>query len=397
MSEGALAGVRVVSFGAFVAGNTAAKLMAEMGADVVKIEPRSRPEVLRTAAYAIGPVPIEPSGVSNTVMYATLSRGVRHVALDLNIHEARPAFHQLVAHADIVIENFAGQTLTRWGCAYEDLIEDNPRLVMLSLSGYGRTGPRAGYLGYASTLASYLGLSSAWEYTHGTLTDYITATTGAVAALSALDQARTTGESVYVDVAQIDAMAPILAGLYTGPLNTGQEEQTQPNRVPGSFLSGVCPCQGYDAWLAYEIEDSADWNALCALLGRDDLQIHASGEAIALRSDLTSALDQWASGLSAHTAMNQMQKAGLAAGVVQSTEDIWRDPQLHVRQFGEVVDQADLGPVTYPRSSQRWTKTPGALHVAPARLGEHTREVLRQWLGLTDSELINLTDAGGPR
>src|SRR5262249_1983636 len=160
------------------------------GADVVKIEARDRPEVLRTPAYAIGDWATEPSGTPNTVMYATLSRGTRNISLDLRSPDARPLFHRLVAAADVLIENFGADTRSGWGCAYDDLIKDSPSLVMLSLSAYGRTGPRAKYLGYASTMSSYIGLSAAWGFTHGTLTDYITAVTGATAVAEGLARAR---------------------------------------------------------------------------------------------------------------------------------------------------------------------------------------------------------------
>jgi crotonobetainyl-CoA:carnitine CoA-transferase CaiB-like acyl-CoA transferase len=390
----ALEGVRVISFGAFVAGNTAAKLLAELGADVIKIEARSRPEVLRTPAYAIGANFTEPSGVPNTVMYAALARGTRNVAIDLNSPEARPVFHRLVAAADIVVENFAGQTLNRWGCAYEDLVKDNPRLVMLSLSGYGRTGTRAGYLGYASTMSSYLGMSYAWRYTHGTFTDYVAAASGVLAAMAAHLRARAEGRPCYVDVGQIDAMAPLLAGLYAAPLNLGTDERWELNRVPGSWLSGVFPAMGYDAWLAVDIEDRADWSALCQVLDRPDLIADGEDEAAKREPELRQVLADWVAGLSGFTAMHILQKAGLAAGVVQTSEDVWRDPQLHVRQFGTKVDQSDLGPVTYPGSAQRWSRAPGHLQVPPARLGEHTYAVMRDWLNLTDSELEALTAAG---
>jgi benzylsuccinate CoA-transferase BbsF subunit len=399
----ALDGVKVISFGAFVAGNTAAKLLAEMGADVVKVEARSRPEVLRTPAYAIGATAVEPSGVPNTVMYATLARGPRNLALDLSKPEAQPVFHRLVAETDVVIENFAGRTLERWGCSFENLILDNPKLVMLSLSGYGRTGSRAGYLGYASTMSSYLGLSSAWRYTHGTYTDYVAAATGAAAAVAALAQARATGEPCYVDVGQVDAMAPLLAGLYAAPLNLGYDEPTEVNRVPGSWLSGIFPSMGHDAWLALDVEDEADWAVLCRVLERSDLLASDGGHAAELEPLLRSAVADWAGRHSPFTAMHVLQKAGLAAGVVQTTEDIWRDPQLHVRHFAERVDQPDLGVVTYPRSAQCWTKTPGHLRNAPARLGQHTFEVLREWLDSTDSDLEHLVareavfDVGEPR
>lgn len=396
MSEprGALAGVRVLSFGAFVAGNVAGKLLAELGADVVKIEPRSRPEVLRTPAYAIGEPVVEPSGVPNTVMYASLSRGMRSLSIDLACPEARPVFHRLVASADIVIENFGGPVLERWGCGFHDLLADNPRLVMLSLSGYGRTGPRAGYLAYASTICSYIGLSSAWGYTHGILTDYVTAATGALAAVVSLADARAEGAPTFIDLAQIDAMAPLLAGLYAEPLTSGRDRSYPPNRIPGSWLSGLFAGRGDDAWLAVDLEDGGDWNALCTYLDRPDLVTACRDDAERLEPQLREALGAWAARHSAHTGMHVLQKAGLAAAVVQHSEEIWRDPQLNVRAYGERVDQSDLGAITYPRSAQMWTTTPGVTRHPPSRLGQHTHQVLREWIGMPSEELDALTSSG---
>src|SRR5665213_2125195 len=135
---GLLTGVRVLSFGSFIAGNTAATVLADLGAEVVKIEPRNRPEVLRMPAYAIGETAIEPSGVSNTAMYASLTRGLRNMSLDLAQVDAQRLFHRLVGVTDIVIENFGSPVLERWGCGYEDVLPQRPNLVWLSLSGYGR-------------------------------------------------------------------------------------------------------------------------------------------------------------------------------------------------------------------------------------------------------------------
>ncbi len=264
MSEhpGLLSGVRVLSFGTFVAGNSPATLLASLGADVAKLEAMKRPEVLRTPAYAIGEPVTEPSGAPNTVMYASLTRGLRNLSLDMSSPAARSLIHRLVGVSDVVIENFGGSVLERWGCSYEELLADRPNLVMLSLSGYGRTGPRANYLAYASTMASYIGLGSAWGYNHGTLSDYITAATGAVAAVAALIEARRAGAPAYLDVAQVDTMPPVLVELFAGPLNGREDGPHPPNRVPGSWLSGVYSCTGTDQWLAVDIEDGEDWATL---------------------------------------------------------------------------------------------------------------------------------------
>jgi crotonobetainyl-CoA:carnitine CoA-transferase CaiB-like acyl-CoA transferase len=189
-------------------------------------------------------------------------------------------------------------------------------------------------------------------------------------------------------------MAPLLAGLYADPLNGTGSADARPNTVPGSWLSGIFPAAGYDAWLAVDIEDEEDWLILCAVMDRHDLRAGHRSVALENGDAMRQQLGRWAAGQTAYTAMHTLQKAGLAAAVVQTSEDIWRDPQLNVRGFPEQVEQPDLGTVTYPRSAQRWTKTPGALPVRPARLGEHSAQVLQEWLGTTAPQLQGLIQTG---
>jgi crotonobetainyl-CoA:carnitine CoA-transferase CaiB-like acyl-CoA transferase len=195
-------------------------------------------------------------------------------------------------------------------------------------------------------------------------------------------------------VAQTDAMAPVLAPIYLEPLNTGREYHGVSNQVPGSWFSGVFSSLGDDAWLAVEIEDGEDWNGLAEVIERPDLVVHSRSEALQLDATLREAVSEWAAQRSPQLAMHVLQKRGLAAVAVQDNEDIWRDPQLRSRGFGENVAQADLGPVTYPTSVQRWTESPGVTRYPPFRLGEHTAEILRDWLDMTDAELEQFRQSG---
>ncbi len=380
-------GLRVLSFGSFVMGGTVGVLLAELGAEVVKIEPLERPEVVRTPAFTLGPPVVEPSGAPNTVMYGTLNRGSRSLSIDLAKPSARPIFYDLVRRADVIVENFGGGTLARWGCAYEDVLAYNPRLVWLSLSGYGRTGPRAGYLAYASNIAGYTGLTSAWGYSHGTQTDYVTAATGALAAVAGLAESKQTGQAVYIDLAQIEAMTPLLAPVLLDPLVNGQEYEARANWVPGSWFTGVYQCLGHDAWLAIELEDGDDWAALCRFLDRPDLHADTPEQAATLEGDLETAILLWVVERTTHTAAHLLQKAGIPAVPVQDSEDIWRDPQLRSRDFMVPIEQVDFGVVNYPQSTQRLSRTPGRLRASGPRLGEHTHQILREWLGTSEDEL----------
>jgi benzylsuccinate CoA-transferase BbsF subunit len=386
--------VRVLSFGAFIAGNTSASILADLGADVVKIEARARPEVLRNPAYNFGTAQIvEPSGVPNTVMLADLAHSTRGLSLEMNTDAGRALFKRLVAVADVVIENFGEHTMRNWGCSFDDLTAVNPRLVMVSLSGYGRTGPHANYLAYASNISNATGLTATWGYQHGTHSDYITAAHAALAVLAALEHVDQSGTGVRIDIAQTEALGAVMAPIYLDALNNGRDTPPAHNDVPGSLFTGVFASRGHDRWLAIELEDVDDWTSLCTVLDRGDLRIEHERDADGARGALSDAVAAWAAERSPHTAAHVLQRAGLAAAPVSDTEDIVRDPQLRTRGAFVELAQPDIGPLEYAESPYRMTKTPGRARRAGPRLGEHTDEVLREWLGVDDAELTALERA----
>jgi crotonobetainyl-CoA:carnitine CoA-transferase CaiB-like acyl-CoA transferase len=390
---GPLEGVRVLSFGAFIAGATVGCLLAELGADVVKIEARSHPEVLRTPAYAIGRTFTEPSGVPNTLMYASFNRSVRNLSLEMGTEDGRALFRRLAAGVDVVIENFGTGVLDRWGCGFDALLEMNPRVVLTSLSGYGRTGPRAAHLAYASNISSFAALTYAWGgHSHTTHSDYIAGQHAAVATLAALRQAHATGRGVHVDVAQTEAMTAVMPGLLLDALVNRRNVPPPANRVAGSLLSGAYRALGYDAWLAIELEDLGDWNKACSVVGRGDLAITAA--AAGRRNDLDAAIAEWCARRPSHTGAHLLQRAGVAAGVVQTAEDVCRDPQLRSRGYFVELDQPDLGRYEHWANPYRFSVTrPGPSRAAP-RLGGHTKALLREWLQIADEEIDSLITSG---
>jgi crotonobetainyl-CoA:carnitine CoA-transferase CaiB-like acyl-CoA transferase len=311
----------------------------------------------------------------------------------MNTEEGRALFRRLAATADVVIENFGAQKMRDWGCSFEDLLAVNPRIVMVSLSGYGRTGPRGNYLAYATNISNFTGLTTTWNHQHGTHSDYVTAIHAAVALLAAVAHVDRTGAGVFVDVAQTEALGAVMAPILLDPLNNGRDTPPAGNVVPGSLFTGVFACQGHDRWLAIELEDLSDWSTLCELIEQPHLIARDGGEVDARRDELAAAIAEWARERSPHTAAQVLQNAGLAAGAVYDNEDSVRDPQLRTRGAAVELPQPDLGTIEYYQSPYRMTKTPGYARAAGARLGEHTAEVLREWIGLDDDELTALEHA----
>jgi crotonobetainyl-CoA:carnitine CoA-transferase CaiB-like acyl-CoA transferase len=261
------------------------------------------------------------------------------------------------------------------------------------MSGYGRSGPRASYLAYGRNISNFVGLTYLWEFSHGTLSDYVTAAHAALGTLAALRHVDATGGGVFIDAAQIEAMAATMPEAVLDALVNGRDLAPPGNVVAGSVFSGVFRCLGHDAWVAVELEDLDDWRRCCELL---DVPVPVTAEADvgAFHAVLDAALHGWAAERTGATAAQVLQHAGLAAALVQSNEDIWRDPQLWSRSFPHAFPQPDLGPFHSTRSPYRLDATPGRVDHVGRRLGADTVDVLGEWLELEADEIDQLLDAG---
>jgi benzylsuccinate CoA-transferase BbsF subunit len=388
-----LRGVRVLSFGSFVAGNICTLMLSELGADVVKLESRAHPEALRAYDAPGRPQVVEPSGARTTALFAGMTRGLRSASIDMASDGGRRIFRRLARRAHVVVENLGPGTMEGWGCSFAELRAGNPDLVMLSISGYGRTGPLSGYRAYASNINNFLGLTWAWAL-DGIHFDFVAGTHGACAVVAALQEVDRGATGVFIDMAQIDTGAAIMPSLYLDYLANGHEWAAGPNEVPGSFFSGVLACVGADAWVAIELEDAQDWDALCSFLERPDLCVEPGTPAPGVpspvvRASLHQAVAAWAATVTPLQATHRLQNIGLAAGPVQNGEDLWRDAQLRSRGAFVDVVHPDLGLLEYPDAPVSASAPTGPRASGP-RLGGHTDEVLREWLGCSESELHEL-------
>ena len=388
-----LSGVRVVALGAFVAGNVCPLVLAELGADVVKIESRQRPESLRSYFSPDHDVILEPSGIQTTAMFSCLTRSMRSVCIEADQPGGVATLRSLARRADILIENMGPGVMERWGCSYSELAAENPRLVMLSISGYGRSGPRGDYRAYGSSIANYLGLASVWAH-DGVHFDFVAAYHGALVALGAWARAARTGLGTYLDLSQVESgMAP-MAPLYLDALVNGRPWSYGPNEVPGAVLSAAVRCAGEDAWAAVEIEDLDDLRVLADVLDRPELVSSNDDDACAVAADARACLEEWAKTRTPMQVSFKLQQAGLAAAPVQNTEDLWRDPQLRARAAFVEIEHPDVGLLEHPESPDRMSVTPGRVRGRARRLGEDTVAVLEEWLDLDGAEIEALRRGG---
>jgi crotonobetainyl-CoA:carnitine CoA-transferase CaiB-like acyl-CoA transferase len=316
-------------------------------------------------------------------MFANFNRSVRSLALDMKQPESVDLVLRLAAEADVVLENFGPDVLERWGIGYEKIAAVNPRIVMLSQTGFGHGGgPRSHYLAYAAMIFSFTGLTHIWGRSHGNHFDYTAAAHGLFAILAALAAHDRTGRGTHIDQAQIDVAGAIMGPLLLDYTVNGHEPGEDP--PPGMVIRS----RGDDAWLAVEPEDAGDWQRLATLAGAPDPGDHAA---------VTQAVGDWASTLTSQQAMRMLQRAGLAAGAVQNSEDVVRDPQHRERHFLQEMNHPDLGVAEYASPPYRLAKTPATIKRRTPRLGEHSSEILAEWLDMPPEDSLAYAWPSRPR
>jgi crotonobetainyl-CoA:carnitine CoA-transferase CaiB-like acyl-CoA transferase len=361
-----LSQLKVISFGMVVAGALSATALAELGADVIKIESPTVPDTTRR--LRVGPAVYEPSGMETSPAFANFNRSVRSLALDMKQPESVDLVLRLAGQADVVLENYGPDVLERWGVGYEKIAAVNPRIVMLSQTGFGHGhGPRSHYLAYGATVFSFLGITQIWGKSHSTHFDYLAAAHGLFAILAALAARDRTGLGTHIDQAQIGVGGAVMGPMLLDYVVNGHEPGQDP--PPGMVVRGL----GDDSWLAIEPENDGDWQRLAQVAGSPDPGDHAA---------VTGAVRTWAAALTPQQATRMLQRAGLAAGAVQDNEDVVRDPEHRERHFLQEMDHPDLGVAEYAGPPYRLAKTPATIRWRTPRLGEHSTEILTEWLGL---------------
>jgi len=399
--EAPLAGVRVLDLTMMWAGPYATKLLAETGADVIKIESPRAWDNIRTL---VRQDPAIPDPWNSAYYFNEYNHSKRSLTLDLAQEAGRRVFLQLVAGADVVIENYRADVLDNLGLGYEVLRAANERIVLVSMAGFGKTGPLARHVGFGPIIEMMSGLMSLTGYgddgipvkTGVSYGDPVGGTSAVAAVALALLRRDRTGTGSHVDLAQREAAA-VLAGpafaeasLAMGP--NGGEPAHWGNRHPDLAPQGCYPAAGDDAWVVVSARHDADWRSLASVIGRPDLAGLTLAERRAAHDELDEAIGGWAAGRPADVAAAELQAAGVPAAAVVDTLAIHDDPQLVARGFWRQVPNPKMRP--YRQSGPTWRfrdAPPHEMRRSPW-FGEHNTEILTE-LGLSDAEQAALAAA----
>ncbi len=399
---GALAGLRVLDLSRVLAGPWAGQLLADLGADVVKVE---RPG-LGDDTRAWGPPWLddgEGRATSETAYYLSANRNKRSVTIDLSQPEGQRLVRELAAQADVVIENFKVGGLEQYGLDHASVRAQNPRLIYCSITGFGQTGPYAPRAGYDFLIQGMGGLMSLTgrpdnEAGEGpmkvgvALTDVMTGLYATVAVLAALSHRERTGEGQHVDMALLDVQVACLANQASNYLVGG----TVPRRI-GNAHPNIVPYQEFptaDGYMIIAVGNDGQFVKLCAALGHaewaNDERFITNPQRVKHRAALIDLLRGVTITRGTTDWVAAMEVAGVPCGPINTLDRVFEDPQVQARGLRIEMPHPLAGKVPLVANPIRLSGTPVAYRRAPPTLGQHTDEVLAQWLKLDAAAVATL-------
>ena len=396
-----LKNIRVIELGAALASPYQTSLYADMGAEVIKMETAKRPDNLR---YTM-PVQDDIPGLDRSIYFNKVNRNKLGLLLDLRKDESKKIFKQLVAISDIVVENFAAGTMDSLGLGFSELRKHRPDLIMISLSGYGATGPHKSFVAYGPVLEGIGGIMQLNGWKDGppeicpfSYTDYISALYGSQLALSAVYRKRLTGQGLYADISEAQvATNAIPAAFYDGAVN-GHIWMRDGSRTPYQAIHEFFRCKGDDQWIAISVRDDRDWKAFCDATGnaewtrRPDFATETGR--LQHRDELEKLVAQWTATLTCDDAVSLLQRHGIPSSRMLSIKDVVEDKHVQARN----VYLPDPHPVTKGRriagSTIRMAGVPREIFRHAPLWGEHNAYVSLELLGFAPDQTERLNASG---
>jgi crotonobetainyl-CoA:carnitine CoA-transferase CaiB-like acyl-CoA transferase len=371
-------------------------VLSELGADVIKIESITHPDVLRLGS---GNVEL----INRNFTFNTECRGRRSVALDLTTEKGRELAAALCATADVVAENQRGGALDARGLGYEATRARNPRVIYVSSQGYGRGGPLGEMPAYGPLNSGFSGVHLPWNhpdapYPCGTSLnhpDHIAGKLLAVAVLAALREREASGEGQWLQLAQTEASAYLIGELYLEAARQGLDPLPLGNAHPAAAPHGVYPSAGDDQWIAIAVMDDDSWLRLCETAGwAPDDGLATAGARVTARAGIDERLAAWTSERTNVEAAEVLQANGVSAMPVMGPLDHHADP--HLRERGAIVHlvHPEVGDERHVGNPIRLSRLPQRTAASAPCLGADTEEVLTTVLGLTADDVAALVDQG---
>lgn len=397
--QSALQGIRVVDFGHVLAGPWCTMQLASLGAEVIKVETRARPDEQR-AQHGHGAA----DNLEANSNFFEVNLGKKSVSINLSTPEGKELAKKLVATADIVLENMRPGVMTKLGIDYDELVKVKPDLIMLSLSGFGATGPLRRYAAYNPCFTSVGGVSHLTGYAEkkpNTMTnsggDARAGTAAVFAALVALKFRQETGKGQYIDSSSSQVINSMIGDQMMDYAMNARSPYRHGNGDAIMAPHGVYRCAGPDEWLSVAVGSDAEWQGLVRALGSpgwaaDPIFARAAGRK-ANEKRIDAGIAEWTAGKTYVEAMHMLQAEGVAAAPSFKAGDLFGDPHVVARGAVQDVEHPVLGRRTTITPPYRLSETPTAIRSTAPRLGEHNDYVFEELLGLSHAEIERLVEA----
>lgn len=399
-----LAGVRVVDFSWIVAGPQATRILADLGAEAIRVESESHLDSMRLNQGSSSGKP----GVDGSGFFNNFNRNKLSIAVNLHHPDGHGAVERLIAVADVVLENYSAGVFERLGFGWKRLQELNPRIIYVSISGFGHLGRDASYVTWGPTAQAVSGATAmsglpdqepaGWGFSY---LDHSAGYFGAIAILMALYHRQQTGEGQYVDLSQVETgMALSGIPMLDYQVNGRTYERIgNRSRYPAVAPHNTYPCSGEDRWIAIVAENDAQWHALCEVLSAgclaDDPRFATNLGRLAEQDALDLAIAEQTRRFDARELMYLLQAKGVPAGAVQNTRDKMElDPQLQARGFYSRAPHPVLGVHRFEGLPMRFSRARWEVRQGAPLLGEHTIQVLREILGYSEKEIGQMVSEG---
>jgi benzylsuccinate CoA-transferase BbsF subunit len=381
-----LKGVRILAFTTGYAGPYAGRLLANYGAEVIKIE--SRKGGLDTFRH-YG----QHQDIDAAPRFIECNLGVRSMALNLKHPTGARLIRELAGKADAVLQNFRPRVLDKLGLGDDELRKVNPKLVIVKLPGFGTEGPKSSYGTWGFNLTAFSGMTYLWNHpeqdrpigSQGVYPDHLGFVMGPTLMVAALMNSRRTGKGVTIDLAQIEGTAATLGVTYLETSVNGDDPRPKGNHYAVAAPHGCYRCQGEDRWCVISARTEAEWRSFCGVIGRQGLASDARfldlESRIKNRMELDAIVQEWTQARTAEEVMTKLQAAGVPSGVVQTGADLLKDVQLRHRNYFASFDDSLIGPFEIPRSGivfRGMNEEPLRL---PNRFGSDNDQILGELLG----------------
>lgn len=403
----ALEGVRVLDFSRIWAGPHATKLLADMGAEVIKVESVRSWDPHRMIVGSgnlpngeMGPDPWNRSGWFNT-----LHQSKYGITAEIRHPEGKSLLEELVRVSDVVIENFRAGALARRGFDYQTLRRLRPDIVVVSMPAFGNSGPWRDFIQYGIGQEQLGGISSMNGYLDEegpvksgvNFGDPISGAHAAGAVLSALWRRRRTGAGAFIDVSQLESSVSVIGEHLLGYQMDSVLPGNRGNRHPVYAPHGSYRCQGDDRWITIAVVSDAQWATMCDVMSMPHLAVDERFADLLNRHQHQDELDEiissWTRGWDSTELTLLLQDNGIAAAPVMSGEDIFNDPHYQERELMQLVDHPSAGPHLLPGTAWKMSRTPGRIRWPSPTLGQHNEFIFEHLLGMSQEAISKLEDA----